>query len=167
MAFPGSEGLVIDFGANLKFTNWSIIDDRVMGGRSYGNFEINDEGHGMFYGDVSTENNGGFSSVRFLFETKDISDYENVVVKLKGDGKVYQLRVKSNRMDRESYVQSFQTSGEWEEISIPLRDLKPTWRGMSLNIPNYNAKAFQELGILVGNKRDESFAMEIDYITLR
>ena len=167
LAFPSSDVILIDFEVDHAFENWTIVDDRVMGGRSYGYFDINEEGHGLFHGDVSTENNGGFSSVRFLFEARDLSEYESMVLKVKGDGKEYQLRIKSDRQDRESYVYSFKTSGEWEEVVIPLREMKPSWRGRTLTIPNYDAKSFQELGILIGNKRNEDFALEIDHVAMR
>ena len=39
---------------------WQVIDDGVMGGRSKGNFAINEEGNAVFEGTVSLDNNGGF-----------------------------------------------------------------------------------------------------------
>ena len=44
-----------------------------MGGRSDGNFNLNKEGFAVFHGEVSLENNGGFSSLRYQFPEKDIS----------------------------------------------------------------------------------------------
>ena len=147
-----SSELLIDFNLDLTTRNWQIVDDRVMGGQSYGNFEISDDGHGLFYGDVTTANNGGFSSVRFQFETRNLSEYEFAVLKIKGDGKNYQLRIKADRWDRESYIYQFETSGEWEEVKIPLREMKPSWRGMTLNIPDYDARKFEQMSILIANK---------------
>mgnify|MGYP001300270260 CR=1 FL=1 len=55
----------------LNFTNssdvsgWMVVDDIVMGGRSSGLFRLDKDGHGVFTGEVSLENNGGFSSVRY------------------------------------------------------------------------------------------------------
>ena len=39
-----------------------------MGGRSNDKFKIDSDGNGLFSGDVSLENNGGFSSVHYQFE---------------------------------------------------------------------------------------------------
>ena len=51
---------------NLK--NWQIVGDNVMGGKSSGSFQINDQGNGVFQGEVSLENNGGFSLLRHQFQ---------------------------------------------------------------------------------------------------
>mgnify|MGYP001794145454 CR=1 FL=1 len=59
---------LFDFKKDSSLAGWSIVDDVVMGGRSAGHFKINREGHGEFYGTVSLENNGGFSSVRYAFD---------------------------------------------------------------------------------------------------
>jgi hypothetical protein len=38
-----------------------------MGGESSSTFQIASEGHGVFEGNISLDNNGGFSSVRYRF----------------------------------------------------------------------------------------------------
>ena len=43
---------------------WQAIDDRVMGGVSASHMRHDPAGHGVFAGEVSLENNGGFASVR-------------------------------------------------------------------------------------------------------
>ena len=45
-------------------------------------------------GNISLENNGGFSSVRHSFRKKVVSEFEQIVLKVKGDGKTYQFRIK-------------------------------------------------------------------------
>ena len=42
---------------------------------------------------------------------------------IRGDGKDYQLRIKSNRDDYYSYIISFKTSGEWETVTIPAKEM--------------------------------------------
>ena len=56
--------IVFDFNTNSSLAAWKVVDDIVMGGRSNGKFEMSDDGHGVFHGAVSLENNGGFSSIR-------------------------------------------------------------------------------------------------------
>ena len=80
-----------------------------MGGKSQGLFVLNSDGLGVFKGAVTTENNGGFSSLRYNFEAIQTAGFESVVLKLKGDGKAYQFRLKSNSNDRHSYVYRFTT----------------------------------------------------------
>jgi hypothetical protein len=157
---------LFNFENDSNLNNWTIVDDVVMGGRSNGHFEINKDGHGEFYGTVSTENNGGFSSVRYYCGSKDVEGYSKASIRLRGDGKVYQFRTKSDNYDRHSYVYEFKTSGEWEVIVIPFADMEPRFRGRKLNMPNYPSKSLEEIAFLIGNKKKESFQLEIDYIEL-
>ena len=87
---------LFDFNKSSNLKYWRIVDDVVMGGRSSGNFEINSNGHGKFSGEVSLKNNGGFSSLRYNFKTKDVSEYSTIMLRIKGDGHNYQFRVKTS-----------------------------------------------------------------------
>ena len=62
--------ILFDFNIKSDISNWKVVDDVVMGGRSNGNFELNKNGYGVFSGNVSLENNGGFSSLRYRFDKK-------------------------------------------------------------------------------------------------
>ena len=53
---------------------WSITNDSVMGGRSRGKVSFSDSGTMRFRGDLSLENNGGFSTVRTGRINLDLSD---------------------------------------------------------------------------------------------
>jgi len=157
---------LFDFNTDCDLSNWYVVDDGVMGGRSAGNLDVNEQGNGSFWGKVSLENNGGFSSIRYNLTQCDISGYTACKVLLKGDGKKYQFRVKTSVYDRHSYIFHFDTSGEWETITIPLQELYPAFRGRTLDMPNYPAKLLAELSFLIGNKKDETFKLELDKITL-
>ena len=157
---------IFDFSNDCDLSNWYIVDDGVMGGRSAGNLQINGEGHGVFYGDVSLENNGGFSSIRYRFIQSDISNFNFCKITLKGDGKKYQFRAKSDKYDRYSYIFHFETSGEWETIKIPLSEMYPAFRGRKLNMPNYPSDMIEELSLMISNKKAESFKLQIDKIIL-
>ena len=162
-----SSMVLFDFNSNSDLTNWTIVDDVVMGGQSNGQFEINQDGQGVFSGMVSLENNGGFSSVRYDCGQLNIEDYSKVVIRLKGDGKSYQFRTKTDNKDQHSYIFTFETSLDWEIIEIPLSEMEPRFRGRKLNMPNYPAEILEEIAILIGNKKNESFRLEIDFIELR
>jgi hypothetical protein len=115
---------------------------------------------------VSLENNGGFSSVRYLSSGLQVSPEDQVRMRLKGDGKRYQFRVKHNMEDSHSYITYFETTDEWQEITILLRDLYPTFRGRRLDQPNFNHNSIQELGFLIGNKNPQDFELLLDKIEL-
>ena len=157
---------LFDFSTDTDPAAWRVVDDVVMGGRSDGHFSINEAGNGVFFGEVSLENNGGFSSVRHRFEAKSVGDYSHCVIRLKGDGRRYQLRFKSSVNDAHSYIYYFTTSGEWEEITVPLAEMYPTFRGRKLRMPNYPGEQLAEIAFLIGNKEAQTFRLELDYLRL-
>lgn len=155
-----------DFNNKNAMDDWAVEDDTVMGGKSQGHLSRTDEGHAKFSGDVSLENNGGFSSIQADFDTKDVSSYSHVVIKLKGDGKAYNFRVKETSDQRHAYSKEFKTSGDWETIKIPFIDFAPTYRGNTLDIPNYSGKTLGHVRFLIGNKKEQSFELLIETIGL-
>lgn len=157
--------LVFDFDHNTTIENWKIVDDVVMGGRSNGRFSIDKDGNGVFWGNVSLENNGGFSSVQYPLNMKASKD-SKVSIRLKGDGKDYQFRIKSNRNTNYSYITSFKTSGDWETIVINLKDLYPSFRGQVMNMPNFTGNSIEEIVFLISNKKNESFSLLLDKIEI-
>jgi hypothetical protein len=159
--------VIFDFNKTADIKSWTVVDDVVMGGRSSGNFKLNGDGFGVFEGSVSLENNGGFSSLRYRFQKTPAMAYTKVVIKLKGDGKKYQFRIKANAADYYSYVASFETSGAWEEIEIPLKDMVPSFRGRVLEQPNFSHDHMEEIAFLIGNKKSENFKLLIDEIVLK
>ena len=167
LIFPLSSHIIFDFSKKSDIQNWIIVNDDVMGGKSSSTFTLNNDGHGVFEGNISLANFGGFSSVRYGFEKIQIGEYTKIVVKLKGDGKEYQFRIKSNFEDYYSYIAPFKTSGEWQEIEIPLKDMYPSYRGRTLDQPNFSNDYIEELTFLIGNKKQEAFKLLIDKIELK
>ena len=159
--------VIFDFNKNSDIENWIIIDDVVMGGKSSSTFKLNSEGYGVFEGGVSLENNGGFASVHYKFERLPIKGSTKIILRIKGDGKKYQFRIKSNSEDYYSYIYPFSTTGEWEEIQIPLKEMYPSFRGRKLDIPNFSKDYIEEIAFLIGNKNQEKFKLLIDKIELK
>ena len=166
MTLKSEEKMIYDFNVDSSFRNWAIVDDGVMGGLSAGNLGIQKDGSGLFYGYVSLDNYGGFTSVRFR---KNISlrGFDKIILRVLGDNKFYQLRIRSSYQDRHSYVKRFYAADEWSDIEIPLSSMEPQFRGRSLNMRNFSGNSLVELGLLIGNKVEERFALEIDHIRLK
>ena len=121
---------IFDFTPTSDVTGWRIVDDGVMGGKSAGSFRLSEEGHGIFQGYVSLENNGGFSSLRYRFSGKQVGQFSKVAIRLKGDGKRYQFRLKADVYDRHSYIQYFETSGEWQTNRDSTKRIVPQLPGL-------------------------------------
>lgn len=152
--------IIFDFSKEISGKGWYVVNDGVMGGLSKGLFSIKDN-LAVFEGDVSTDNNGGFTMIQNRFKSVSTEKYSSFVIKLKGDGKSYQFRVKSDSNQQFSYVYQFSTSGEWEEITIPFSSLEPRFRGRVLDLSNFDGTKIEEIAFLIGNKRDESFKLSI------
>lgn len=157
---------IFDFDKNSDVSVWRVEDDVVMGGRSSGHFELTSEGHGHFYGDVSLENNGGFSSVEFRMDPVKVSPEQHVVLRLKGDGKRYQFRFRENSSDYFAYVHFFETSGEWQEIRLPLNEFTARYRGRDLDRPPFDGDQLVSARFLIGNKKPQDFSLLIDKIRI-
>lgn len=158
--------LIFDFNSSPDWSSWKIENDVVMGGRSTSKISRSDAGHAVFTGDVSLDNNGGFASMQYHFKPLNITGYKKAIIHLKGDGKEYQFRIKAKLDERASYIHTFKTSGDWQTLEIPLDSMIPTFRGNTLNQPNFNANQIQEVRFMIGNGKAETFRLEIDKIEL-
>lgn len=154
------------FNNRSDISDWQVVLDGVMGGKSAGNFALNEAGKGAFNGIVSLENNGGFASVRYRFKKMEVQQFKQFTIRLKGDGKQYQFRVKSAADQSYAYVATFETTGEWQTVTIPFGQMSPQFRGRKLDMPNYAGKVLEEASFLIGNKKNESFELVIDRIEL-
>ena len=158
--------VLFDFSKESSLSNWFVVNDGVMGGLSEGALELTSEGHGSFTGQVRLENYGGFTSIRCATGKIETPEGAIVRMRLKGDGKNYQFRVKHKARDYQSYITTFSTSGEWETIEIPLSKLYPSFRGRVLDMPNFNHSNLTEFTFLIANKKAETFELLIDSVDL-
>ena len=157
---------IFSFSSDASLNRWQVINDGVMGGLSKSSLSVTDDGHGQFSGHVSLANNGGFASARLLTDVKCKPDKQNIVLKIKGDGKTYQFRLKNNTDQQESYIQEFKTNGEWQTIKLKISEFSPQFRGKALDLPNFNFSKIEEVRFLIANKKEEDFELLIDEISL-
>ena len=61
----------------------------------------------------------------------------------------------------------FITSGEWETIKIPLKSMYASFRGRRLNMDDFDKDYFEQISILVGNKKNENFELRIKSVELK
>ena len=129
--------VIFDFSnpnAQIKET-WGAVDDVVMGGVSQSNIRMA-ENKAIFSGIVSTENNGGFASVRTRnFDVPlDLSGYEGIELKVTGDGKRYKFIARcEGKWDGVGYSYSFDTVYDFPTtIRIPFKDLIPVFRAKTV-----------------------------------
>ncbi len=162
-----SEILIEDFSEGAVVLRWQIVNDSVMGGISNSDVgRVTDETV-RFSGTLSLENNGGFASMRSAGRMPDLAGTDAVVVRVKGDGRTYQLRLRTGNGWRvPDYRAEFETRlGEWQTHVLPLREFKAGWRGMAVrDAPPIEAGQIRSVGILLGDKKPGGFMLEIDWI---
>jgi Complex I intermediate-associated protein 30 (CIA30) len=115
---------------------WGAVDDVVMGGVSESGMQLRN-GVAIFSGNVSTENSGGFASVRTRnFEPSlNLSNYQGIELYVKGDGQRYKIFVRTeSKWDGVGYAYSFDTiADEWMTIQVPFADLVPIFRAKTVS----------------------------------
>ncbi len=157
---------IYQFNEKTTIKDWRIVNDGVMGGISKSTIVLNEAGNGAFSGHVSLANNGGFASVQLNKTINEVRSKKYVVLRVKGDGKAYEFRLKGDLSKSESYVHPFKTSGEWETIRLSIADFYPQFRGRKLTIPNFNFDRIEQICFLIANKQEEDFTLLIDWIGL-
>ncbi len=156
---------IVEF-ADSGAAGWQIVNDGVMGGLSTSEIAMTAEGTALFRGFVSLDNNGGFASTRALLPL-DLSAYEGVVLRVRGDGRRYQLRFRTEAaFDGVAYQAEFDTQpGEWLEIRLPFEGFRATFRGyVPRSAGPLDAARIRQVGILIGDKKEGPFRLEIDWL---
>lgn len=159
------EKLIVDFKSKERALNWQIVNDDVMGGVSTSRFAVTN-GVGQFRGNLSLENNGGFASVRADGAISDLTGNDAMVVRVKGDGRNYQLRVRTATGGRADYQTEFQTvKGQWQEHRLPFAGFVPTWRGRLLTgVPPIDPARVQSIGFFLADNQPGAFELEIQWV---
>ncbi|MFL7034977.1 CIA30 family protein [Vibrio lentus] len=159
---------MIDFTQPQEYQNWAATNDNVMGGISTGGF-IYDDGISQFRGELSLENNGGFSSINRSVESIN-SDVDSIELKFVGDGRTYQLRfttwIDGNRTN---YKHNFETiKGEQLKKVFQLNDFKAVFRGQSLSgAPRLEAQDIKQIGFLIADKQHRTFELNLIQIQFK
>jgi NADH dehydrogenase [ubiquinone] 1 alpha subcomplex assembly factor 1 len=159
--------MITDFTPDTPDLGWYVQNDNVMGGRSEGGFETT-PGELIFAGSTNT-NGGGFSSIRTQpFEELDVSKYDGIRLRVKGDGRRYTWQLQTNARYRSfavSYWAEFDTvDGEWSTVNIPFSKFYPQFRGFKLDGPELDTSEIIELGLYIYDKKDGAFELRLDTI---
>ena len=153
---------LLDTNGKTSKIKWNIVNDTVMGGRSSSRWSKNSSAL-SFEGFLSLENNGGFASVRHDLNNINLSSTEGIFIKVKGDGRKYQFRIRSQASRWANYSQEFKTKKDIvQSFFLPYKDFKPSWRGRSVrNVPTLTGKDVRGIGFLLGDKVQGKFKLDI------
>jgi monofunctional biosynthetic peptidoglycan transglycosylase len=162
-AAAGGGKMIVDFSAGA--TGWPSIDDSVMGGVSQSSMKVI-SGVGVFSGMVSFDNNGGFASVRSRPERRDLSAYSGLLLRVRGDGKRYGFRLRTDdAFDGVSYQAVLHPlAGEWTEVALKFADFEPVYRGRRVaRHPALDPSRITTMGLII-SRQEGPFRLEIESI---
>lgn len=162
-----NERLITDFSDGLPKPEWYVVNDDVMGGRSEGAVELK-PGFLKFTGRTNTHG-GGFSSIRVRYPEADLSHYDGIRLRLKGDGRRYTWRLATDARWRGrvlGYWAEFDThDDEWQTVNLPFRRFVPRSRGIELEGPKLETAKISEMGVMIYDRNDGIFDLEISRIS--
>lgn len=160
---------LFEFSGAIGEPRWVAVNDDVMGGRSRGSGRIVD-GMLHFSGVLSLEHGGGFASLRSAGKGFDLTGATALLLRVRGDGRRYQVRVATGARFRGTpvwYGASFDTvAGPWMLVRTPIETLLPRYRGALLPGPALDVSRIEQLGLLVGDRQAGPFALDVEWIRL-
>ncbi|WP_404376788.1 CIA30 family protein [Vreelandella aquamarina] len=149
-------------------SRWYAVDDGVMGGVSRSGFRV-EKGLGCFCGEVSLENGGGFASVRREpdgFE-QTLAHGQGIALRVRGDGRTYQLRLKNSALDEASAYRVVFTpkAHQWETLHVTWAQFEAVRRGTLLSsAPPLDPRTVHQLGFLIADRTAGPFRLEVAFI---
>jgi hypothetical protein len=157
-----------------------VVNDDVMGGRSEGRVHVED-GRLVFRGATNTDG-GGFSSARlpldaadpdafdpdaFDLDAFDFGACDGLAVRVRGDGRGYELDVRTGERVRGMKV-AYRApldapAGAWHVARVPFDAFRASARGRALD-RRLPPAALRAVGFFLYDGADGPFRLEVDWI---
>lgn len=163
------EKTLASFNSSAELRRWSTSSDAVMGGISTSEAAVEVTGTLVFSGVVRLENNGGFATISGPAASRagdDLNGYDSIGLRVKGDGKTYQLWLYTSSNRRLVHVARFETTPDsWEEIVLPFSAFKPeNGFGQAARAAPLNAPVVLGYRLLISDKQKGPFRLDVDWI---
>lgn len=157
---------------NIEFDNgvagWRTVLDGVMGGRSTGRVTQPEAGILRFSGELSLENNGGFSQMQTTVPEASLKDAIGIETRVRGDGRTYQFDVRCSdvRMMAGSFQTKFDTvAGEWVTLRLPFEKFRLYSFGRLVpNAPKLIPARVESIGVTLADKKPGAFQLDVDFV---
>lgn len=166
--------------------NFVCLSDNEVGGNSEAKLTTSKHGRLLFSGNVSTDidknvsiDHSGFCGIRSkpiagLFnkvETVDMSYYDCIEIKYRGDGRPYFINIQTESMmllNQYDLFQSFLfTKGGpyWEVERLPFSKFLMTYQGY-LQDEQFDFSNVRTIGLSLSDKKSGPFSLEIEYLKM-
>ena len=157
----------IDFKSSEETELWEAVNDGVMGGLSSGGPEF-DNGRMVFSGVLNT-NGGGFSSIRRSIDPGSLEGVPGILMRVKPDNRNYRITLRTDATDRGQKI-SFQAPipatapGSWADVFVSFDTISPSVFGRLVHGVEFDETAATSVGIIIADKKNGPFRLEIDSI---
>ena len=175
--------LLWTFSGETATSAWQGLHDQLMGGRSSGAVGFKPVGSpglthpdtpeaqpcGVFSGDVSLANGGGFASVRAaLPQPVPVGQAQAVVLEACGFGRPFKLALHLHpEADGVQHQVVFQAPPQWALVRLRLSEFKPTRRGRTLPMADVRSTDhIHQLGLLTTERVAGGFILGLRAIWL-
>ncbi|MEM9364318.1 MAG: CIA30 family protein [Bacteroidota bacterium] len=159
-----------DFGSKKDGIDWKPIDDGVMGGLSKGNVNLT-ENTLNFYGEVSLDNYGGFTSVKSPFGNYNLSGLKKVIVRYRTEGQSISISLENSEQFFRPYYKLLlpETDGEWKTLELNVSDFKQYNLGQvtETSITDEFLENVKRIGFITSKKSAGKFNIEVDYLNFK
>lgn len=157
---------LIDFAEIQQISCWQGGNDLVMGGLSSSLMLPTEQGTGVFSGNLSLENQGGFASVRCNHLAFSLEPYAGLAIRCLGDGKRYKLNLRSDTsLAAINWQVGFETRLEWQEQQFLWAEFRPTRHGREVSDPpRFDPAAMIGIGLLIADRQEGPFRLELEWI---
>lgn len=148
-----------------KAVDWWVVNDGVMGGRSLGDIERQQDGM-VFKGSINT-NGGGFSSIRREVPRGALAGVTAMRLRVVGDGRAYRLtfRTSARRFGRPiSYQAAIPPIDGGGVVDVPLLAMRSSIFGRDVAAPAFDPSDVRELGIILADGTDGAFRLVVQEI---
>jgi NADH dehydrogenase [ubiquinone] 1 alpha subcomplex assembly factor 1 len=157
----------INFSKDEFRYQWMPFDDSVTGGKSTSTVEIQDN-HIVYKGEIKNVNNSSWSSLRSNRIHQDLSNYNNVEIRLKTDGRPYAFEMEYNEgWQHEKIGFMIHTlPNNWTTIHFPFTDFQHVKLGEIVKkaVDLSVLKDILRYNFYVAEQITGPFHLEIEYI---
>lgn len=163
MSRDARETIIFDFAVGGDAADWRVINDTVMGGRSESSVDVED-GVLVFSGELSVANQGGFCSTRSGTFSRDLSDLEGLVVRIRTGDRSFSLTARDAvGTDTVGYHHPLPVTGdEWETVHALFADFEATYHGRVLEDASaLNTERVRSVGFIIAGGQEGAFRLEV------
>ena len=147
----------------VEAVRWGrIVNDGVMGGVSQSSLRPDPDGM-FFEGVVSLANNGGFASMRFPASFPMQTHSLELVVR--GESMRYKFILRTERAAQVVYESDFLAAPSWQSLRFKAEEFKSSFRGRLVQAPPLSFSDVSEVGILIADKQEGDFRLQIRTLT--